>query len=214
MSVLDYILFSLILVLLVVYLRLGHHDIQEGYSPTIRIDDEDSDLVMFLKYVYYFASVIAYFVIKWPYQTISIMINLPITFMKDMLLAVQPMVDMMLDSLNSITQMMSDAFMTLYNTAKDILNIGKDIPGLMKSMVMQFVNVAKSIFSAFGGLADAIKSMISFFMSIPTQMINITKSFATLLMKFPQMLMEFPTKGIDMMMSYTDQINAQLDNST
>ena len=208
MTALDYIFYSLVLVLLVVY--LSQHDMKEGYSPTIKVDDEDSELVMLFKYVFYFASVIAYFVIKWPYSIIANIINIPVRFTQEMFLAMEPMLNMIMDSFNSMTQIMSEAFMTLFKTAKEMFNIVKDLPRLMKSMVNLGVDVAKSIFSALGGLADAVKSMMSFFMAIPKQLINITKQFGTLMMKFPQMLMKFPIKGMDMMMNFTDQINSQL----
>lgn len=212
MSSLDYILYSLILVLLVVYISLGRQDIREGYTPTIRIEDDDSDLVVFLKYVYYFASVIAYFVIKWPYQMITILIRIPINFTYDMFLAIKPIVNTMVDMYRTVMDSMAAAMRTMFDTVKEMFNVVKDIPGLMLSMSMQFVQMAQSIFGMFGGVVDMMKSMMSFMMTLPTQMFNMFKTFTNFVLKFPLMLMKIPTAGMNMMMSYTDQFNNMLDH--
>ena len=120
MSALDYILYGLLLVLLVVYVSLGRNEIREGFdSPTINIDQDDSDLVLFLKYLFFYASMIVYFFILWPSQIFIMIFNMPSMFAQNIFLALQPLLDMVLAMVAPISLMLSGCLLYTSPSPRD-----------------------------------------------------------------------------------------------
>ena len=197
MSALDYILYGLLLVLLVVYFSIGRNEIREGYgSPTINIEQDDSDLVLFFKYLFFYASMIVYFVILWPSQIFTMIFNIPFMFSQNIFLALQPLLDMVLAMYAPISLMFSGGIATMAAFAKTMVATLTDIPGLISMFVMMFVNMTTSL----GSMGTSL-------MAFPVQLLDILSEFGYIFMKIPN-------KAMEVLKSSMESMSTSLDSST
>ena len=191
----QYILYILLAVLLYVYVYWtdGAHSGREGYTPPkLQLDADDSGSVTFIKYLYYFACVIAGAVITLPYQLIIKLLNLPFTMVQTGISTLQPMVATVATNVQSLGSMWDDAFVSVRTSIKEQFSALTNIPQLLKSMAEKFFSLVKSIFAG-------VRSIVSFFQQL-----------GTVLLKIPQLLMKVPAKGIQRLTGLTDKISSQL----
>jgi hypothetical protein len=185
----QYILYILLAILIYVYIADGSHSNREGYTPPkLQIDAEDSDSVTVIKYMYYFACVIAGAVITLPYQLIMKLLNLPFTLVQTGISTLQPMAATVATNVQSLGSMLDDAFVSVRTTIKDQFSALTNIPQMLKSVAERFFSLAKSIFSG-------VRSIVSFFQQI-----------GAILLKIPQLLMKVPAKCIQMLTDLMDKI--------
>ena len=177
----------------------------EGFST-----EKDSDLVTFIKYVYFFLSQIAFWLVKLPYKYIKILVRIP-----------QQVYDAFYDAFEPIWRMfrkvyydLRESFVMLKNAIKkvmlDFYVRVKNFPNELKKMFEDFFKMVQNFFSTLGDMMNMVYDLMNTLMEIPFKIMSSLGKLTTFMFSLPKLMMKIPDKGIDMMMNFTDQLDSMM----
>jgi len=191
----------IILLAVVVKQNLNHGGKVEGFST-----EKDSDLVAFVKYMWFFLSQIAFWLVQLPYVWIKMIMRLPKRIFMPIWKAFKPMIQAFIDAYYDFRYAMQKVFKKFQQIAKDMYQQFKDFPKTMLRMMKRYIEQLKNMAEMFGQFTNAMYDIMNVMMNIPFTMINAFTKMSGFLFKLPRMFLTLPDKGVDMMMNFTDQM--------
>ena len=198
---LNLILGITFIILLAVVVKQNLNGKVEGFST-----EKDSDLVAFVKYMWFFLSQLAFWLVQLPYLWIKIIVRLPKRIFKPIWKAFKPMIQAFIDAYYDLRYAMQKVFKKFKEFADDLYRQFKDLPRTMLRQIKKYIQQLKNITEMFGQFMSAMYDIMNVMMNIPFTMINAFTKMSGFLFKLPRMFLTLPDKGVDMMMNFTDQM--------
>jgi len=173
----------------------------EGFST-----EKDSDFVAFVKYMYFFLSQLAFWLVKLPYVWIKMIMRLPKRIFMPIWRALKPMIQAFIDAYYDFRSAMVKVFKKFQQIAKDMYQQFKDFPKTMLRQIKKYIEQLKNMAEMFGQFTSAMYDIMNVMMNIPFTMINAFTKMSGFFFKLPRMFLTLPDKGVDLMMNFTDQM--------
>jgi hypothetical protein len=176
-------------------------NLNEGFST-----EKDSDLVAFVKYMWFFLSQLAFWLVQLPYLWIKMIVRLPKRIFKPIWKALKPMIQEFINAYYDFRYAMQKMFKRFQQIAKDMYRQFQNLPRDLLKMMKRYIQQLKNMVEMFGQFTNAMYDIMNVMMNIPFTMINAFTKMSGFLFKLPRMFLTLPDKGVDMMMNFTDQM--------
>jgi len=190
-----------------VYYQYQDQHSKEGFETFYPTDDNDSDLVIFIWWLYSILSLITYYLVKFPYLMLKELFQVPGRLFKQLLIAFQPLVEAIMNSIQTIQDMileLNKQFIMFYRQVWNFLaRWPEEIRKILNSILGFFGDASRQVFSF-------ISNAVNMLFELPVKMLGFFNNFFKFIFQLPRIFMKIPEKGMEVVLNLTTQFDSML----